>query len=298
MKLAAAVLIAGIALPSLGASNSVSADTTVEVGTYNLRAPKKNDTNKQRSLLQNANVEVAGLQEINYKNHRFSGQTKYNTLTNFKNDYYPSVIYANAINFAGGGYGIATISHLNVIGSKKHSVYSAKFNDKHLAALRKAYNNFNPDKPKTVKALDELSAKYGTKLVEPRVYQRTIVEKDGKQIAFYNTHLSYESTKLRHKQFKQLINVMKKDKTEYKVLVGDFNEDQGTTGWKVFQKDFNLANGQDGIWRDSFIGDDPTMKVNSIDNIITSKNIEISNVHTIMSTASDHIPLVATLTLK
>ena len=40
------------------------------------------------------------------------------------------------------------------------------------------------------------------------------------------------------------------------------------------------------------------MKVLSIDNIIVSKNIEISDVKAIQSTLSDHYPLVATLILK
>lgn len=91
---------------------------------------------------------------------------------------------------------------------------------------------------------------------------------------------------------------MRKDNTPYKVLVGDFNADQNTTEWKTFKKKFNITNGKDGIWRDTFIGEDPTMNVNSIDNIVTSKNISISNIHTIKSTASDHVPLVADLTLK
>lgn len=281
----------------LNQGNKVSADTTIRVGTYNLRAPKKNDTNKQRDLLENNKIEIAGTQEINYKNHRFSEKTKYNTLDNFKNDYFKYIFYSNAIDFAGGGYGIATVSSIPLRDSTKTKLYSSQAG-KHLDKLKSAYNKFNPDKKSTVKALDDLMAKYGTKLVEPRVYQRSVIEKDGQKIAFYNTHLSYESKKIRQKQFKELASAMKKDKVKYQVLVGDFNADQNTTEWKTFSKDFNISNGKDGVWRDTFIGEDDTMNVNSIDNIITSKNIKISNVHTIKSTASDHIPLVADLTLE
>jgi hypothetical protein len=293
LLLAGLALLGGISLDQ----NIISANTTIRVGTYNLRAPKKNDTNKQKDLLENDQVEIAGTQEINYKNHRFSGKSKYNTLTNFKDDYFKNIFYSNAIDFAGGGYGIATVSALPLKDSKTVKLYSSEAG-KHLQKLKKAYREYNPDKKSTVKNLDKLTAKYGKKLVEPRVYQRSVIEKDGKKIAFYNTHLSYESTKIRQKQFKALAKAMRKDKTPYKVLVGDFNADQNTTEWKTFKKNFNITNGKDGIWRDTFIGEDPTMNVNSIDNIITSKNISISNIHTIKSTASDHVPLVADLTLK
>ena len=225
--------------------------------------------------MENDQVEIAGTQEINYKNHRFSGKSKYNTLTNFKDDYFKNIFYSNAIDFAGGGYGIATVSALPLKDSKTVKLYSSEAG-KHLQKLKKAYREYNPDKKSTVKNLDKLTAKY----------------------AFYNTHLSYESTKIRQKQFKALAKAMRKDNTPYKVLVGDFNADQNTTEWKTFKKNFNITNGKDGIWRDTFIGEDPTMNVNSIDNIITSKNISISNIHTIKSTASDHVPLVADLTLK
>jgi hypothetical protein len=274
-----------------------SANTTIRVGTYNLRAPKKNDTNAQRKVLEDDKIEIAGTQEINYKNHRFSSKSKYNTLTNFKDDYFTDIFYSNAIDFAGGGYGIATISSLPLQDSTKTKLYSSEAG-KHLDKLRKDYKNYNPDQKSTVKKLDDLMAKYGTKIVEPRVYQRSVIEKDGKKIAFYNTHLSYESTKIRQKQFKQLAKAMKNDKVKYQVLVGDFNADQNTTEWKTFAKNFNLSNGQNGIWHDTFIGEDDTMNVNSIDNIITSKNIKISNVHTLKTTASDHVPLVADLTLN
>lgn len=297
-KLVKAVAFGSMVLCGLGLyQTSASADTTLRVGTYNLRAPKKNNTNKQRDILEKAHVDIAGTQEINYKNHRFSGKTKYNTLTNFKDDYFKYIFYSNAIDFAGGGYGVATISSLPLDKSSTTKLYSSQAGE-HLKQLRAAYDNYNPDKESTVKKLDNLTAKYGKKLVEPRVYQRSVIEKDGKKIAFYNTHLSYESTKIRKKQFKELAKAMKDDKVKYQVLVGDFNADQNTTEWKTFTKDFNISNGQDGIWRDTFIGEDDTMKVNSIDNIITSKNIKISNVHSVKSMASDHIPLVADLTLK
>ena len=39
---------------------------------------------------------------------------------------------------------------------------------------------------------------------EQRVYQRNVVELNGHRVAFYNTHLSYENTELRHQQMNTL----------------------------------------------------------------------------------------------
>lgn len=293
------IILSGVLAVGVLSGHTAQAATTIRVGSYNLRAPKKNDTNKQRSVLENDKVEIAGTQEINHDNHRFSGKTKYNTLANFKDNTYKYIFYGNAINFAGGGYGIATVSSLPFTSKTNHKLYSSEAGSKYIKKLRRTYNNYNADKPSSVKALDKLSAKYGTKLVEPRVYQRVVVKKEGKEVAFYNTHLSYESAKIRTKQMKQLVKVMKKDAVKYTVLVGDFNADQNTKEWTIFTKaGFHIANGQDGVWHDTFIGDDDTMNVNSIDNIVTSRNITISNIHAIKSDASDHEPFVADLTLN
>ena len=59
------------------------------------------------------------------------------------------------------------------------------------------------------------------------------------------------------------------------------------------------ANGADGVWHDTFpIGDDENMKTYSIDNIITSSNIEITNVNYVKTDLSDHTMMYADLILK
>lgn len=60
----------------------------------------------------------------------------------------------------------------------------------------------------------------------------------------------------------------------------------------------------DNIWMDTYNGSDDQlgindqMKVDSIDNVIVSKNIEIKDVHMLQNTLSDHNPLIVTLILK
>ena len=71
-----AVFALGGCQPSSKKDNGVQTPpsvVTLKVGTYNLRAPKENDVPLQSKLLSDKEVEISGLQEINYNNHRFSG---------------------------------------------------------------------------------------------------------------------------------------------------------------------------------------------------------------------------------
>ena len=73
--------------------------------------------------------------------------------------------------------------------------------------------------------MDAVSAKNP---IEPRLYQRVVIWKRGKEIAFYNTHLSYEDQKLRKQQMETLMKAMDSDTCKYVIAVGDFNADQST----------------------------------------------------------------------
>lgn len=66
-----------------------------------------------------------------------------------------------------------------------------------------------------------------------------------------------------------------------------------------FVENYNLANGKDGIWHDTFpVGESTEMLSYAIDNIVTTKNIKISNVHYEKTDLSDHTMLYADITLK
>lgn len=71
---------------------------------------------------------------------------------------------------------------------------------------------------------------------------------------------------------------MEADDTKYQLLTGDFNAQESNDEFDVFLRDYNIANGLDGEWLDTYIPEDATMKTNAIDNIIASRNIEIQNV--------------------
>ena len=273
------------------------------VGTFNIDAKEQRDTDKQRKYMSDNHVEIFGIQEVNYNNKRFAdkGVEKYNPLPDFKKIPYKYDYYGNAIDFARGGYGIATISSselsdkttTKLVTTEQAKLYNKEFED--------VYKAYDPTKPETVKAMDGMWEDDGIAnkgAMEPRVYTRVVFKKDGKEIAFYNTHMSYETKEIRKKQMEQLQSAMKNDPVKYTIAVGDFNADQSTKEFDLYRKEFNMANGGKGIWYDTFTEKDDSMLINSIDNIIVSKNIEIKSVKYEKVNLSDHLPLIAELVLK
>ena len=266
--------------------------TELTVGTFNIDAKSSPNVKKQSKLMAKNGVEIVGVQEVDNKTIR----NDYNMAKKFAQDPYKYYYYTNAIGFQHGEYGIATVSKYKLKNSTETKLESDEYKGKELAQeLADAYMNNDPNDQATVDALDAVSEKGP---IEPRYYQRSEIKKDGKTIAFYNTHLSYEDEALRKKQMETLLAALDNDKCDYKILVGDFNADQGTKEFDMFKKNYKLSNGFKGTWLDTYTGDDDSMKVNSVDNIIVSKNIKIKNVKMVSNSTSDHNPLVAELELK
>ncbi|WP_395013471.1 discoidin domain-containing protein [Robinsoniella peoriensis] len=192
---------------------------------------------------------------------KYTWRNPYDMLAVFQGDIYPDIFYSKAIDYEGGEYGIGTIS-------------KAPLMDGTTTMLESAGN-------------------------EQRIFQRNVVELDGHEVAFYNLHLSKESTELRHEQMNTVKAAMEADLVEYKIVVGDFNTDQYYEEFEeVFGEDYNIANGMNGIFFDTFNGVDETMKVDSVDNVITTKNIEIEVVQMIDNKLSDHNMFFADVTFK
>ena len=132
--------------------------------------------------------------------------------------------------------------------------------------------------------------------LEERIYQRGLIEIDGKKLAIYHTHLSFESKEIRAHQVKELLRTVKNDKANYIVILGDFNMDQTLEEWEVFHE-YQLVNGRNGIWYQTFNEPDDKMKVFSIDNIILSNNIKIEEVRVNQTHLSDHSLLATKISL-
>ena len=164
------------------------------------------------------------------------------------------------------------------------------------------FDTMNPENPQTLTAYNEFCERLkvnGKCGIEPNVIQKIIIEVNGKKVSVYGVHFSYEMVIIREKQREQLAQLLKDDKNKYQVVIGDFNSDQGTAEMNYFVENYNLANGKDGIWHDTFpVGESTEMLSYAIDNIVTTKNIKISNVHYEKTDLSDHTMLYADITLK
>lgn len=225
-----------------------AATDNVRLATFNIAANKKPDITKLNELLKTNNVDIVGLQEVDINTSR----NPYNMLEKFveQGDYAYSS-FQKAIETGGGDYGVALLSNLELINANGGALSSE-----------------------------------GIK--EARAWQKGEIEVNGKVIAVYNTHLTYESVEARAKQLLELKATMDQDPAEYKVAFGDFNVDQNHNEIYPFLEDYNIANGKGGKWYDTFNGTDASMKTSAVDNIITSRNLEISNITMVETDLSDH----------
>ncbi len=187
-------------------------------------------------------------------------RNNYDMAQDFVNENYPYVHFAKGRDFADGYFGVGTTSSLEF-----QEISSVPI---------------------------ESTGSKATKTLE-----RVVVEKEGKQIAFYVTHTSWENNDLRRRQFTEIIERLAADPVPYKILVADFNADQSLYEYDIFKDNYNIANGKDGVWFDSFNGTDDSMKVMTVDNIITTKNINITHVETYHSDMADHDLMFADIEL-
>lgn len=285
-------------------------ETTLVVGTFNIdtKAPE-HDVNDQRKLLSDQGVEVFGIQEvtINTKRHNID---QYDPFTDFQKEEYVDSYFGQSIKKGSGGYGNGIVSAFPILESSVTQLYGVEQAPKELMdELIDIYENLDDDDEKTMEKMMRVWGEDGlvTKgALEPRSYSRAIIEKDGKQIAFYSTHLSVESSDVRKEQLKELSITLQKDPIEYKIIVGDFNTDQGKEEYDVFlENGFVLANGYNDVWIETMEQKDSAreasdieMNIKYLDNIIVSSNIDIISVKAIETDLSDHYPLIAELILK
>ena len=255
-KILATLIAAMTAVSQIVPAIKVQAATdSIRLATFNIAANKKPDVAKLNELLKNNQVNVVGLQEVDVNTTR----NPYDMLEKFieQGDYeYSHFQKAIDMKDGVGEYGIGLLSNLELSNSAGGSLNSEGIN-------------------------------------EARAWQKSDIEFNGKVIAVYNTHLTHESIDARAKQLLELKQTMDQDPTEYKVAFGDFNVDQSHDEIYPFLEDYNIANGKDGKWYDTYNSVDSSMKTNAIDNIITSRNIEISNITMVETTLSDHNMLYA-----
>lgn len=142
--------------------------------------------------------------------------------------------------------------------------------------------------------LDENSGYYLANTDEKRVWQCVEIEKGNRKIHFYNTHLQASNVEERHLQLLEILDILDKDECKYKILAGDFNTDQETCELDAILQNYNMANGNNGVWLDTYNRKDSEMKIYCIDNIVTTKNLKLRYVDVVNTKRiSDHDMLFA-----
>ena len=148
-----------------------------------------------------------------------------------------------------------------------------------------------------------------------RYYEKAYVNIGGKQICFVNTHLDLTSN--RNSQFIELLDMLENE--EYFIAVGDFNFEVQQVGdseynlsiQQALNRGFHSAQNANGILKTWYSGQTVATSANiyALDNIITSSNISISNVHVdntkltdglceANSIIIDHLPIIADVTIN
>lgn len=278
-------------------------DEVLRVMTFNLKAKASIDPNKQAEWVASYAPDIVAAQEVD----RFTQRNDLDVPATFaEGGNFTDYFFSEQMKFQGGEYGLAIFSSTKLSDNETINIYSDDYleDDALRQRQRELFANMSDADPQTSADYDafcEELASIGKTSIEPNIIQKTVVEKDGKKVSVYGVHLSYEMEAIRAKQREQLLQLIEEDENDYFVIVGDFNADQGTCEMNDFvtNEKFNLANGADGVWHDTFpIGDDENMKTYSIDNIITSSNIEITNVNYVKTDLSDHTMMYADLILK
>ena len=157
---------------------------TLRVGTYNIKHGEQ--VGLDMSVLANdikaLNLDVVGLQEVDVGTSRSAGIDEVKEIAEGAG--YEYYYFCKAIDYQGGGYGTAILSRYPI----------------------KSFENI------------PLFTEPG---MEGRAVGHAVLDVNGIEVDYYNTHLSYEKTSVTQKQFEQIAELTK-DK-EYFIITADFN---------------------------------------------------------------------------
>ena len=170
---------------------------------------------------------------------------------------------------------------------------SISLSSKNQANVREYGNALLSRYPITTKKSHSFHLKPG--LAEPRSLLEASIQINGKLVRFYVTHLSLNSS-LHRKQSNFIIHQL--DKCSHPMIImGDWNMRPGSNKWcnitKRFQDVWNLAGNGTGF---TYPSKKPRIR---LDYLFVSQEVLVVDVELvkILSKASDHLPLKATLSL-
>ena len=226
-------------------------ESTFRVGTFNLwvENPSHPDVEGIAAFIDRLQLDYVGLQEVDKNNGRDNRDvlTLIDHALDAGSDFDYLSMYRKAIDYMNGEYGLGQISAtpLKETSSGAYALHGGE---------------------------------------ETRVWQRMVVNRDGLDVAIYNTNLTYQGTSVEanRQNIQELVEILDNDPCEYKVVVGDFNA--SGDDMLPFTKNYDLVSGKDGQWyvTSGLYGENGDGKPgsdsnNAIDNIIVSKNIEVVN---------------------
>lgn len=156
---------------------------TLRIGTYNIKhgAEANLDLKTIAKVITDANLDIVGVQEVDYRTKRSNGIDQPRMLADAAG--MPYYVFVRGIDYQGGQYGTLILSKYPIISSE---VIPLESWDK-----------------------------------EGRALGHAVIDVNGFQFDFFNTHLSYEDTTLRKEQFFQVSE--KTDLCKNFILTGDFN---------------------------------------------------------------------------
>ncbi len=157
--------------------------TTLRIGSYNIKhgAEAGLDLSKLGDVIKSRGLDIVGLQEVDYKTTRSDGVDQPARLA--EESGLPYYAFVPAINFQGGKYGTLILSKYPISSSEVIPLISW---DKEARALGHA-----------------------------------VIDVNGRELDFFNTHLSYEDKALRKLQFAEVAE--RTAQCENFILTGDFN---------------------------------------------------------------------------
>ena len=156
---------------------------TLRIGSYNIKhaADAKLNLNTIAKVITDADLDIVGVQEVDYRTSRSNGIDQPRMLADAAG--MPYYVFVRAIDYQGGQYGTLILSKYPIVSSEVIPLES------------------------------------WTK--EARALGHAVIDVNGTQIDFFNTHLSYEDKTLRTEQFFEVSE--KTDACKNFILTGDFN---------------------------------------------------------------------------
>ena len=212
---------------------------TIKIGSYNIKhaAEANLDLKTIAKVITDAGLDIVGVQEVDFRTKRANGIDQPRMLAEAAG--MPYYVFVRAIDYQGGQYGTLILSKYPIVSSE---VIPLESWDK-----------------------------------EGRALGHAVIDVNGFQFDFFNTHLSYEDTTLRKEQFFQVSE--KTDLCKNFILTGDFNTADFTEFTILGANLLNRA----ARWYPTFPGGN-----SAIDNIVYTDCFKELASGTVTQSYSDH----------